>query len=211
MHSLLEDYLSEVAAHLSALPVKRRNEELREMRAHLENAVIVSRELGQSEEDAAQGVVAQFGTPKDLGENLVWAWQRGENKRNKRSFWIATGCTFALSVSTPLLMICLPAGPWTLTGFSPLIVGMICGSFFWKRGMAGVALGTALYYYVFGLSAFTYGVSLPENRRLVEPLARHVVLFLIQQTEAGLFTLLTAWVASRLRLTWSKKKRLERS
>ena len=32
MHSLLEKYLSEVSAHLSPLPTKRRNEELREMR-----------------------------------------------------------------------------------------------------------------------------------------------------------------------------------
>jgi len=37
MHSLLESYLAEVAAHLSALPAKQRNEELREMRAHLES------------------------------------------------------------------------------------------------------------------------------------------------------------------------------
>ena len=94
MHILLETYLSEVAAHLSALPPSRRSEELREMRTHLENAVIVNRELGQSEEEAAQNAVAQFGTPQDLGENVVWAWRRGET-RSKRSFWGAV-------VSTPL-------------------------------------------------------------------------------------------------------------
>ena len=78
MHSLLETYLSEVAAHLGALPPSRRSEELREMRTHLENAVIVNRELGQSEDEAAQNAVAQFGTPQDLGDNVVWAWRRGQ-------------------------------------------------------------------------------------------------------------------------------------
>ena len=76
MHSLLEAYLSEVEAHLGALPTKRRAEELREMRTHLENAVIVNRELGQSEEEAARSAVAQFGTAQDLGENVAWAWRR---------------------------------------------------------------------------------------------------------------------------------------
>ncbi len=83
MHKVIESYLSEVAAHLSALPTKQRTEELREMRLHLENAVIVSRELGQSEEEAAQSIVAQFGTPKDLGENVVQVWRRGEKRKKE--------------------------------------------------------------------------------------------------------------------------------
>ena len=71
MHRLLETYLSEVSAHLGALPPKRRAEELREMRTHLENAIVVSHELGRSEAEAAANAVAQFGTARDLGENLV--------------------------------------------------------------------------------------------------------------------------------------------
>jgi len=106
MHSLLEEYLSEVAIHLSALPAKRRNEELREMRAHLENAVIVSRELGQSEDEAAQNAVAQFGTPQDLGENVVWAWRRGELSR-KKSFLGAAVSTVVLLNLLPFLAVLL--------------------------------------------------------------------------------------------------------
>ncbi len=213
MHSLLEDYLSEVAAHLGALPIKQRNEELREMRAHLENAVIVSRELGQSEEEAAQNAVAQFGTPQDLGENVVWAWRR-EEKLNKRSFWGATGCTFAILVFTPVLIVFLPFGPWLPTGFginSPLIVGMICGSIFWKRGIVGIALGTALYYYVFGVSIMVYVLSLPGMMRLSIPFPHAAWLFFVQETEAVLLTLQVAWIASRLRLTWEKRRRLARA
>ena len=83
MHSLLEDYLSEVAAHLSALPAKQRNEELREMRAHLENAVVVNLGQGQSEEDAVRNALVQFGTAEDLGSDLVRAWRRGEKKKKE--------------------------------------------------------------------------------------------------------------------------------
>ncbi len=80
MHTLLESYLAEVAAHLNTLPVKQRTEELGEMRQHLLNAVTVNQELNQSEEDAAASAVAQFGTPKDLSENVVWAWRRGRHR-----------------------------------------------------------------------------------------------------------------------------------
>ncbi len=79
MHSLLEAYLGEVAAHLSALPPARRTEELREMRTHLENAVVVGRELGRTEDEAAREALAQFGTPGETGEKLVQAWKRGRH------------------------------------------------------------------------------------------------------------------------------------
>lgn len=102
MHSQLEAYLEEVATHLDALPVKQRNEELREMQAHLENAVIVSRELGQSEEEAVANVVMQFGTPEHLGGNLVWAWRRGDQRQNNRLFWKMTGCSAAFCTAIGL-------------------------------------------------------------------------------------------------------------
>ncbi len=99
MHILVEGYLSKVAAHLSALPAKRRADELREMGTHLENAVIVNREMGQTEDEAARNAIAQFGTPEALGKNVVWAWWRGE-RLSRRSFWGAV-------VSTPLMLTCL--------------------------------------------------------------------------------------------------------
>jgi hypothetical protein len=67
MHSLLEAYLSELAAHLSALPTKPRVEELREMRAHLENAVAGYRAQGSTDEEAAQAALAQFVGARDHG------------------------------------------------------------------------------------------------------------------------------------------------
>ena len=96
LHTLLEANLEQVAVHLSALPVKRRDEELREIRQHLLNAVTVNQELGQSEDDAAANAVMQFGTPEDLGENLVWAWKR-ERSLNRKSFWGAASAALVLN------------------------------------------------------------------------------------------------------------------
>ncbi len=210
MHTLLDAYLDQVAAHLSALPAKRRNEELREMRQHLQNAVTVNRELGQSEEDAIQNAVTQFGTPEDLGGNLVWAWRR-ERMLNKRSFWVAAACTFVIMFFMPLLAVALPFGPWfpTSTGVSsPLITGVVCGGFFSKRGLAGTTLGMTLYYYIFGASMFAYGYSQPEFRHLMEPVSRTAGLFFTQQTEAALLTLFVAWATNRWRITQMNRARV---
>jgi len=81
MHSLLETYLSEVAAQLSPLPPSRRDEELREVQGHLESAVAAMREKGASEAEAAVAVLEQFGQAKVVAHGFVAAWRRGENKR----------------------------------------------------------------------------------------------------------------------------------
>jgi uncharacterized membrane protein len=46
MHNPLEEYLTELSEYLAPLPIQQRNEELKEMRQHLQNAVIVNREFG---------------------------------------------------------------------------------------------------------------------------------------------------------------------
>ena len=60
MHSQLGAYLDEVAQELKPLPEARRDEELREMRQHLQNAMIVNREMRQTEDEAARTALEQF-------------------------------------------------------------------------------------------------------------------------------------------------------
>jgi uncharacterized membrane protein len=172
MHKLLENYLSEVAGHLGPMPTKRRSEELREMRAHLENAVLVSRELGQTEDEAAQNITAQFGTPQELGQSTAAAWRRGV-AQDKRSFLGAAACTVVL---TALFMHLTPAPlPYFLPSHSNggtqlpfsfwlwtewvlwwtpafLLVGAMVGFLFPKRSVAGVVLGLDAYlmYFLMG-------------------------------------------------------------
>jgi uncharacterized membrane protein len=103
MHSLLENYLAEVAAHLGPLPAKRRAEELREMRAHLEAALAAGLERGQAEDEAARGVRAQFGTPEAVGAETVAVWRRGK-RRTVKSFLGAALVTLAALNTVPYLV-----------------------------------------------------------------------------------------------------------
>lgn len=161
MHSRLESYLSEVDVHLSALPAKRRNEELREIRQHLLNAVTVNRELGQSDEDAVQNAVMHFGMPKDLSENLVWAWRR-ERKLDGRDFWGAAVCVPLLcwmTIFAPDHFIPSPSRSFAQPPFSGflwvewilwimphfVLIGGLSGLLFPKRALAGVTLGVTGY------------------------------------------------------------------
>ncbi len=97
----LERYLDAVAASLSLLPARRRDEELREMRTHLENAVIVHREWGQTEDEAAATAVEEFGSPAEQAEGIVRAWRRGRTL-NRRSFLGAAITAVVLVNALPL-------------------------------------------------------------------------------------------------------------
>lgn len=162
MYSPLDTYLQQVAAQLNALPVKRRTEELREVRQHLLDAVMVNREMGQAKESAALDAVTQFGSPEDLGESLVRAWER-EEKLNKRSFWGAAifslavcvfgeflfrplaelGFNFHSSVRSPEQWL------WWLVCFrfaGPIFVGLMTSLVFSKRAGFGGIVGPALWF-----------------------------------------------------------------
>lgn len=98
MHSLLENYLAEVRAKLSALPLKRREEEMREMRQHLLSAMEANRDLGQGEDEAAMNALNEFGTSAEASESVLWAWRRDLRRKMQKQSWRA----------------CLtPAGIWT--------------------------------------------------------------------------------------------------
>ena len=220
MSSLLDVYLDEVAAQLDALPMKRRTEELREIRQHLLNAVTVNEELGQSEEDAAADAVQQFGTPQDLGENLVWAWKR-ERALNTKSL---VGATLAIplmvclgflfmNLGFDLLVRALPSGFMMYLGKHPVyaanfvrgtflltfgLAGLFAGSLFPKRAMQGVCLGLALFWIGW---AFQAGIGQLQALISVEGLTHQ------ERGEWILSAIASAWLGSRWRLAWNEQKR----
>ena len=63
------------------MPVARRNEELREMRAHLLSAVEAYQELGETEQEAVESALRQFGPPPQVAVGLTRAWRRGHGAR----------------------------------------------------------------------------------------------------------------------------------
>jgi hypothetical protein len=163
MHRLLEHHLSEVAAHLSAMPAARRNEELREMRAHLENAVAVNRDRGLSEGQAVSAALEQFGAPAAVGHETLVAWRRGEALR-RRDFWGAAASVLVFSQAgvrllTPLLLplangylgqnsLIPTAWLWlALLGyymFLYAITGAVGGAIFPRQAVRGAAAGAGL-------------------------------------------------------------------
>lgn len=81
MHNRLEDYLEEVTKQLGSLPAERRDEELREMRQHLQEAVANSREQGLSEGQAVAAALTRFGTPKEAARSVIGAQRREVRKQ----------------------------------------------------------------------------------------------------------------------------------
>ena len=209
MHSLLETYLSEVATHLCALPPKRRTEELREMRAHLENAVIVNQEMGQSEDEAARTAVTQFGTARDLSENVVWAWRRGE-KRQNWGFWGAVA-------STPLTLLSLMLAMSHMPNFQIPWLDSYCAAHKGSGEIIGMAVAQGMFLTVFMVVGAAVGLLSP--RRAVCAVCLGLTVFFVGWTlmdgRSGLpiggyrfgwilAAVLAAWVVSRSRLAWGR-------
>lgn len=163
MHSLLESYLSEVAAHLSPLPMERSREETREMRAHLESVYAAHRQQGQTKDEAAQEAVAQFGAPEAVGRDTVAAWRRGR-RMDGRSFWGAAALALALTylpnlpgrvvhLAGPSLLRLTHRGQFEMWQFELGVVllllpsyfgcGALCQFAFPRRAVAGTALTEA--------------------------------------------------------------------
>lgn len=221
MHSLLDTYLKEVAGHLANLPAARRAEELREVRTHLENAVIVGREMGQPEDEAARAALAQFGTPGETGENLARAWRR-EQRLNRRSLFGATACTAAVAylvnyfVGRVLLAPSLhhsmshaqmTAHAWTyLVCFGlivPVSAGIASAVFFTRKAILGAMLGQAVF------QCWWWGQLAVYIATAAHPFRATPSFFYSQAgitAEAILLTLFVAWAVSRLRMAGQRRR-----
>lgn len=224
MHSLLDTYLADVAARLGALPPRRRDDELREMRAHLEAAVAAGREDGLSEDAAAASALAQFGPPPhEAAAGIVRAWKRARNGRNVQLAG-AGAITLALTMLLPWLLFPLEK-PLVMRAFQShdqwigllvlfwqtppfLVAGAVSGFAFPRRAVAGTGLAVAAYelFYVvrYALSAWAVPAAHP-----VIAVASHATVVRIEPVSFALFctayllsAIFGAWAGSRWR--WSR-------
>ena len=157
MHNLLETYLSELTKQIGALPTKCRNEEMREIRAHLENAILANRNLGQAEEVAIENAIAQFGTPSELAASLVWAWRRGAAV-NKRSLLGAATAT----VLVLWLMSFLMNQNW-YTSHLLLVLPRASYLYFVKHQAFGMVVTQLMLCFNFGLAGGAAAVLFPKQ------------------------------------------------
>ena len=201
MHSLLENYLADVARQLAPLPAARRSEELREMRQHLLNMASASQERGQTEDEAAAAAVEQCGPPKGLTEGLVTTWKR-EQARRRRDFLGAAVSVLVLSHFLPLWAKAWPLQleiaklflrtAWFMPVFTGVVytahglAGALGGLLFPKRAVAGTTLAVALCY---GVPAIWVG----SGAMWVYQPAVWVAIY----AEFALLTAAVAWAFSR--------------
>lgn len=210
MHSLLENYLVEVAVQLAPLPSARRNDELQELREHLLNAAATNREQGLSENEAARRTLEQFGSPEELGKRIAATWRRGEALK-RRSLWGMIVFTVVSSVALTMLENLLIASYVNAHGiqnsmispfrwvagvcFFPvkaLVAGM-GGLIFARRAVIGTAIGIMLFRLLYW-SGLLYVVRAAHG---------HISFNLPQMVFGELLTacvtLLAAWMGSRWR------------
>ena len=210
MHSLLETYLSEVAAHLRGLPVAGRNEELREMRAHLLSAVEAYQELGETEGEAMESTLRQFGPPSEVGSGLVKAWRRGRGSR--QGVLLAAGLSVLLMAPyiagmiflepkmEPIRMLWNAVYPYG-DALAIVCAGAVTGWASPKRAVVGTALGMIVLLAIGAASCVNRGI--PGG-------FFGLLLGSLWTTKACWPAVLAAWAGSRSRLAWKGRGRLAR-
>jgi len=77
MNTKLDTYLNDVNGVLKALPAERRSTELRELRLHLTEMMEQRQQDGESEAEAVENTLRQFGAPKAVGFGLRSSYFRG--------------------------------------------------------------------------------------------------------------------------------------
>lgn len=102
MDNELDKYLQSLAHELRRLPQERREEELREIRQHLEAIVARLMEGGLSEQEAVEATIAQFGAARTVGHELVRVAPRSESRQRT----LAAGvCAVTCYLSLNLLLL----------------------------------------------------------------------------------------------------------
>lgn len=116
MNQSLSKYLQSVAHELRALGPQKREEELREVKQHLESLMARAIESGASEEEAARSAIAQFGSARKIGRKLRRASQKRE------SAWRVLAAPMCGMVGQFVLIILLMGGMMlvdAMLGFGP--------------------------------------------------------------------------------------------
>ncbi len=229
MHSQFENYLNELAEKLSPLPISRRNEEIREMRQHLLNALIVNQEMGLSDDEAAVSALEQFGSPEDLAHSLVQVWHRGA-RRQRRDLLTAAVCALACLLVIPRVgltieqyHLALPIQSHRSPLWNDIMVFLWQAPIFVVAGAAtGLAfprkavVGTGLVLVAMAVYIFVSGIL--SNLIVAQPLslilsnaAVSLVAIVHNGSPYDLAAILGAWVGSRRpKLPWGGKARASR-
>ena len=91
---LLANYLNEIEHELRDLPANARENEMREIKAHLRALIQVEQQPQEASEiDATAIALRQFGEPRAIGRKLRRAWERGQSEA-----WWRAGLALAFAL-----------------------------------------------------------------------------------------------------------------
>jgi uncharacterized integral membrane protein len=82
--SQLDHYLETIEGRLRNLPLARRQDEIREIRQHLEALAAGHRLAGLSEEEAAEAAIRQFGHAEQIGQAL----SKASRQKRMQTVWL---------------------------------------------------------------------------------------------------------------------------
>jgi uncharacterized membrane protein len=105
--SQLDHYLETIEGRLKNLPPARRQEEMQEIRQHLEALVAGHRIAGLSKEEAVAAAIRQFGHAEQVGQALSQASQQPR----MRSLWLPL--IYILTVAVNLAIFAINDNPDT--------------------------------------------------------------------------------------------------
>ncbi|MCW3062332.1 MAG: hypothetical protein JWQ02_4153 [Capsulimonas sp.] len=215
MHKLLQEYLTAVSTHLSGMPVSRREEELREMRVHLRDAVAADVERGVSEEDAVRNTLSQFGASEVVASEAMSAWRR-ERAKSQRTFWtvvvgyLTSGYLLDL---LPLLLGALANGHiaavvpssahaarmavWGVA--NSLVIVAVLSAMFPRQAVSGLATAMAIKMLLFATFLVIISLTLAHQRQEIS-LSSYILMGVTMVCGYAL-QLLVAWLVSRVRLS----------
>ena len=104
----VDRYLASVARRLTALPAARRDEDLRELRQHLDTLVTGYRAAGLDEQAAARAAVERFGHAERIGRGLRDVARPRRSVRWYAGFWLVFT---AVQLAANLLVLLLAGEP----------------------------------------------------------------------------------------------------
>ena len=103
MDKKLESYLQTVELELGNLETEQRDSELREMRQHLEAIVARLVEGGLSEREAIEAAIAQFGSARNIGDELSQITALKESRVRVVAAVLTAMATYVIIVITGII------------------------------------------------------------------------------------------------------------
>jgi len=120
-NSQLDHYLETMEGRLKSLTPARRQEEMQEIRQHLEALAAGHRIAGLSENEAVEAAIRQFGHAEQVGQALNQASQQ----KRIRTFWLLV--IFILTTAVNLVIFAINDYPATWFAKLVMAFSLSCG------------------------------------------------------------------------------------